>query len=64
MRQQYHIEDASVEATLAAWRRGAFDALMVAASVAYLPAIVILVVGKGPPVACAYPQSSTTDRRF
>lgn len=51
MRQQLHLENASVEATLVIWRRNAFNVLMVAASVVYLPAVVILVVGKGPLVA-------------
>ncbi len=43
-------ESAAVDAALAAWRRKAADILMTATAVVHLPAVIIVVLGHGPPL--------------
>ncbi len=47
---QLQIEDASVEFTLAGWRRKATHTLSIASALVYLPIVAIVLAGQGPPL--------------
>lgn len=51
MQPELHPERAAVDAALAAWRRKAGEALLVAAAAVHLPGFVLLLLGYGPPMA-------------